>query len=480
MADVPLASPEPQNQTPPGGAGLVRRRRFLGATVATAVAVSGLTLGASRFVKSPAQAAADTAAPPPSVMTAPVEDRVLKDSVILRGTVSASQTVEITPSGAGQDDAGPPVVTKINLTAGQTFGPARVLMEVSGRPVIALKGRLPVYRSLEPGAEGDDVAQLQQALRDTGRSVGSDRTGLFGPGTKSALAGLYRSIGYDPLPAVPSGGDTVADAQDAVTAAQRHLQDVQSTGGTSADGDTNAMSGDRALDISRASEDLAQAEKRLAGVTARSGPMLPASEVVYLQSFPARVEKVGATVGSQVTGSVMTVSAGRLVVTGVLTGQQRTLVRPGQQVQILSEVDGTTAGATVRTISDTVTGTQDDGNQDGSSAPADGTSQGYVVTVEPVKPLSASLAGQDVRLTIQAAATKSKVLVVPVTAISAGADGATAVTVAGAGGRVRRVPVTTGASGDGYVEVRPVPPARLAAGEKVVTGAAGTDSGTTQ
>jgi hypothetical protein len=57
--------------------------------------------------------------------------------------------------------------------------------------------------------------------------------------------------------------------------------------------------------------------------------MLPASEVVYLKDFPARVEKIGATIGTQVSGSVMTVSAGQLVVTGVLSGQQRALVRSG-------------------------------------------------------------------------------------------------------------------------------------------------------
>ncbi len=483
MADTPIGPPDTDGRTTSGETGLVRRRRFLGTAVASAIAASGLALGASRYIKSPAQAAADTEPPPPTVMTAPVEDRVLKDSVILRGTVAASQTVDIAPSGGHQDDAGPPVVTKINLRAGQTFGEARVLVEVSGRPVIALKGRLPVYRDLKPGAEGEDVAQLQQALNSTGHSLGGDRSGYFGPGTKAALSALYRSIGYDPLSADPGGEDTVAEAQDALTDARRHLQDVQSGGPATAVQDAgqvkDATAGDQSLEISRAREDLGRAETRLAQATAESGPMLPASEVVYLRSFPARVEKVSVTVGSQVSASVMTVSAGRLLVTGVLSGQQRALVRPGQQVQILSELDGTAAEATVRTIADTVTGSpDDDGNQDGAAGPADGTSRGYMVTVQPREPLNPSLAGQDVRLTIQAAATRGRVLVVPVTAVSAGADGSTAVTVAGAGGRVRRVPVTAGASGDGYVEVRPVTPASLVAGDKVITGSAGANRGT--
>jgi hypothetical protein len=228
------------------------------------------------------------------------------------------------------------------------------------------------------------------------------------------------------------------------------------------------------VDVSRAREGLARAENELADAKAKSGPMLPASEVVYLKHFPARVDEVAATVGSQVTGSVMTLSAGRLVVTGLLSREERSLVRSGQRVEILSELDGTTARATVRSVSETVTRPETDGQaQDEHSAQAEKAGEGFAVTVAPDTALPSSLAGQDVRLTIQTAATSGKVLVVPVTAISAGADGVTAVTVEEPGDRRRRVPVSTGASGDGYVEVRPAPGARLAAGEKVITGSGG-------
>jgi hypothetical protein len=70
---------------------LARRRRVLGTAIVTAVVVTGLGLGASQVIKSPAQVAADTAPPPPSVLTVAVERRVLRDSVIVRGTVTASQ-----------------------------------------------------------------------------------------------------------------------------------------------------------------------------------------------------------------------------------------------------------------------------------------------------------------------------------------------------------------------------------------------------
>lgn len=473
MTEVPYTAMDTGDMAPRSGSALTRRR-VLGAAMATAVAVSGLGLVASQVIKSPAQAAADTAAPPPSVLTVPVERRVLRDSVIVRGSVAASQTVQVTPSGSGRDGAGPPVITKINLRAGDAFRPGRTLLEVSGRPVIALKGTLPVYRDLRPGTEGDDVAQLQHALKSAGHPVLGDRTGFFGPGTKSALTGLYRSVGYDPLPADPDGEDTVASAQDAVTDAERHLQDAQSAGRDSTVPAAGGESGDHAVEVGRAREDLERAKKKLADARIRSGPMLPASEVVYLKDFPARVDEVDSTVGGQVTGSAMTVSAGRLVVTGQLPRDQHNLVRPGQQVQILSELDGTTAEGTVRSVADTVTRPQTDGqDQDGHSAQADTAAGGFAVTVVPDKTLPMSLAGQDVRLTIQAAATQDKVLVVPVTAISAGADGSTAVTVQETGDRRRRVPVVTGASGDGYVEVRAARGTGLAPGEKVVTGIGG-------
>ncbi|MFF7898420.1 MULTISPECIES: peptidoglycan-binding protein [unclassified Streptomyces] len=470
MADASPTAPEADGEASGSTTGMIRRRRVLGAAMVTAMVVSGLGLGASQVIKSPAQAAADTAAPPPSVMTAAVELRVLRDSVIVRGTVTASQSVTVTPSGSGREGSGSPVVTKINVNTGDTFRSGRALMEVSGRPVIALKGTLPVYRDLKPGAEGEDVAQLQQALKDTGHSTNGDREGFFGAGTKSALTSLYRSIGYDPLPADPGSDDSVDSAQDAVTEARRHLQDVSASRPSAVPGE-DGRTGDRSLEISRAREDLERAEKKLAEARAVSGPMLPASEVVYLKGYPARVDDVGVTVGSQVTGSAMTVSAGRLVVTGSLSRQQHSLVRPGQRVHVLSELDGTTAEATVRTVADTVTRPQAGQDRQGEPpGPDGGASQGYAMTVVPDKALPASLAGQDVRLTIEAASTKDKVLVVPVTAISAGVDGSTAVTVAGPGGVRRRVPVTTGASGDGYVEVRPVAGMRLAAGDRVVTG----------
>lgn len=474
-----------------------------------ALALSGSAAGASLVIKSPAQAAAERAAPAPDLLTAPVERRVLKDSVILRGTVRAGQSVDVSPSVTAGEGAATPVVTKLLVAPRATVTDGKVLLEVSGRPVFALRGALPVYRDLKPGAAGDDVAQLQRSLGELGHRSGDDPPGTFGPGTKAALTGFYASIGYDPLPAHADGGEALKTARDAVTAAERALQDAQdaqdemaaanepflsptgipSTGGPPAGKPATSKAAKRA--VQRAREDLGSARTDLAAVLATDGPMLPAAEVVYLDGFPARVDSIPAHVGSKVSGAaVMTVSAGALVVRGTLQEYQKGLVRPGQRVQILSEVSGVTAAATVASVATSVDGgqaqgqtsgeQQDQGQDQGQSQDRDGAAgpRGYPMVVRPDQPLDPQLAGQDVRLTVEAASTDGVALVVPVTAISAGADGRTVVTVVAKGGAQRRVEVRPGTTGDGFVEVVPLGGGVLAEGDRVVTGVRDTSSRT--
>lgn len=90
--------------------------------------------------------------------------------------------------------------------------------------------------------------------------------------------------------------------------------------------------------------------------------------------------------------------------------------------------------------------------------------------ITPDKALDVQLNGQDVRLTIEAASTGGKALVVPVTAITAGADGRTVVTVRAGSGVQKRVEVRPGTSGDGFVAVVPVVKDTLRTGDRVVTG----------
>lgn len=359
-----------------------------------------------------------------------------------------------------------------------------MVAEVSGRPVIALKGRVAAYRDLKPGSKGDDVTQLQRALADLGYGSGSDSTGTFGTGTQDAVERLYADLGYDPRPASTGGDEAAAQAvesaEDSVRNAERMLEDAE------------AVEKPDATQVKRAWEDLADAREDLAAARLQAGAMLPAAEVVFLPSFPARLDAVGAAVGEPVSGTLLTLSSGDLVVQGGAAADEKALLRKGQKAQILSELTGKEFAGRVSTVATTPTTSsgQGSGSGSGNSSGGSGGSGGsgadtatYAVVVVPETALPRSLTGQNVRITVTSAATGGTVLVVPVAAVTSGTDGRTTVTVL-RGERRERVEVRTGATGDGYVQVTPVSAARsgtaagastgtgtgLAAGDPVVVG----------
>ncbi|MEU7582272.1 efflux RND transporter periplasmic adaptor subunit [Streptomyces sp. NPDC041068] len=388
---------------------LGRRRRTVVILVAGAVILTGTGAAAGRLIKSPQQAAAEAGPPEPDVLTAPVERRVLKDTVVTRGLVRAQQTLDISTSGTGGGEASRSIVTRVKVKQDDKVAPGHVLVEVSGRPVFVLRGSLPAYRDLRPGMHGDDVAQLQKALADTGFGTGGDAPGRFGSGTARAVERLYASLGYDP-----------------------------SQGGEKAEGTAGGSS---------------------------VSPVVPVSELVYVPSFPARVETVTARAGQEPGEKLVTLSTGDLTVRGTLRPDEKNLVRAGQQVEISSETTGTTASGTVKSVARELSEGAQNGGQDAPDSRA-----GYAVTVTPDKPLHPELAGQDVRLTVEAAASDGKVLVVPLSAVTSGADAKSVVTVCTSDGGQRRVPVRTGISGDGYVEVAPTGSGKLRQGDAVSVG----------
>jgi HlyD family secretion protein len=182
--------------------------------------------------------------------------------------------------------------------------------------------------------------------------------------------------------------------------------------------------------------------------------------VAFLPSFPARIEKLTARVGGPVEPPLITLSSGRLVALARLNPAQRALLREGMAVELVSELYGTTARGTVETIGEIE---QDDDG--GGSHPLRVTAMG--------EPFDERLAGVDVRITVEAAASAGEVLVVPLAAVFADADGSVAVLRHGQDGD-RRIAVIPGTSGDGYVAITPANGANLAPGDLVVIGAAGT------
>ncbi|GAA1371763.1 peptidoglycan-binding protein [Streptomyces beijiangensis] len=362
------------------------------------------------LIKSPAQAAADSAAPQPDVLTAPVVRKVLAQSVVTRGTVTASQRTDIASTGSAKD-VGRSVVTKVKIAPGGTLSPGQVLLEVSGRPMFILQGDLPAYRDLMPGMSGEDVTQLQRALSRIGYASSGDTVGVFGPGTEHAVTRYYRAIGYAPATSEVSQKPQTTD-----DAAQR---------------------------------------------TAKQGSGVPMSEVTFVRSSLARVDTVGAKVGGDANGTLLSVTSGTLMIDGSVASYEKDLIRAGQSVQVLSEVTGKQATGTVISVAKSPTKAHEgDSEQSGET---------YAVRIKPSKALSADFNGADVRLTIVAASSQDKVLAVPTSAISAGADGLTTVTVR-ADNQERRVAVRVGMTGDGYVQITPEGSDHIAQGDQVVVG----------
>ena len=199
------------------GSRLTRRRRvLLGVGIAAALLAVGGLIGAS-FVKSPQQLAADSAAPPPTVTTAPVVSQVLTSSVQMRGVVYPSTQYDVyatapssgssssaggSASGTGSSAAGPVYISKLKVAAGDTITNGEQLAELDGEPLFALTGTVPAWRDLTPGESGPDVTELQKALASIGYYDNGDTPGYFGSATEYAVSLYYEHLGYT----APSSG----------------------------------------------------------------------------------------------------------------------------------------------------------------------------------------------------------------------------------------------------------------------------------
>ena len=250
--------------------------------LAGVVATSGAGWVAGSHMKSPAQAAADTAPPEASLITAAVEKRSLSSAVTTRGTVryGQPQSVTLAASTGGGAGSGSRLVTK-PPTKGAELAESAVTMEVSGRPVLVLQGDVPMYRDLRPGDTGADVRQLEEALARLGFSPGKV-DGTYDVSTEAAVDAWYERMGYraqgptdEQREALRAARKGVSAAEDQVLQAQENLAKAR-TGATAkdvamAEAEVRAAARDRA----RAGEDLDAAkadevEARAAEAAARS------------------------------------------------------------------------------------------------------------------------------------------------------------------------------------------------------------------
>jgi HlyD family secretion protein len=440
--------PATENSRGDGGGGrvvrgsrLVRRRRVLVGVGAGAglLAVGGL-IGAS-FVKSPQQLAADTAGPPVTVITAPVVSQVLTSSVQMRGVVFPSVQYDVYVSAPESD----------SLSAGGGGSSSG-----AGSPSGA------VYISKLEVAAGDTVRNGELLAELDGEPLFA----LSGP--------------------VPAWRDLVAGESGPDVAELQHALGLLGLyGGGDAPGYFGSGTGDA---VAAYYEHLGYAVPASGGV--------PASDVLFVPSLPARVVAVNGAVGQQPGLPFLELAARRsLALTGQLPPAYAGQVKPGLRVSIYSEVTGIRAAgrvaglgpATVTVPAGTVvdigagaasaasSAASANSSSGSSGSPAGSGSSGgsggaafIPLTVAPSRPLAAGLNGQNVLVTVQTGRTEGPVLTVPVAAIVTSASGTSDVTVTGPHGARAQVAVTPGISENGYVQVTPQKPGALRAGQRVV------------
>jgi peptidoglycan hydrolase-like protein with peptidoglycan-binding domain len=470
---------------------------LVGVLVIAAIAAIGGWV-ASKQIQSPADMAARAAPPTPSPILVPIEKRVLSSEIITRGTArfGLPQAISIVPS-ALKADAG--LIATLPLL-NTHLKEGDVLLTASGRPVFILQGRLPTYRDLVPGISGDDVLQLQRALKRLGFDPGP-LDGVYTQDTGAAVAKWYKSKGKEPFgptrdqlahvstlereqlarvsaleqasaavetarakaeynnraaaaeveaqiaaralialdPRQPASALKAADAK--LELARAALRSTQMEGEMAVRAAIDAL---KVAEFDVKSAAANPTERRASGLTntrSNLGVQVPTDEIVFIPALPVRVNEVIAHVGDPAKGTVMTVTDYQLAIDSSLPLDAAPLVRAGMPVTITEQALGVKANGVVARVADT---------------PGTNGVDGYHIYFE-VRDIetSARLEGVSLRLTIPVKSTRGAVTVVPISALSLAADGKSRVQVEN-NGALEYVVVEPGLSADGYVEVTPV------------------------
>ncbi|MFI5838216.1 hypothetical protein ACIA8K_00655 [Catenuloplanes sp. NPDC051500] len=401
-------------------------------TVALAAGAAGWLVATQ--VKSPADAAADRTPPAASLITVPVEKRILTSTVTTRGSITYGKEQPISLTGtvaAGNGEAGPQLVTK-TTAAGRTLREGDVLLEVNGRPVFVLKGAVPMYRTLVRGAEGDDVRQLRAALV---RLIPARRVAASGPLDENVLAAVsdfYTAHGYAAV--APT---TEQRAQ--LRLLERAVADAKEAGGQA----------------------LTDAQADLAEFRRTYGISVPSGEILFLPELPIQLTTVTAKAGAAPAGPIGTVADPGLVVNATVSTEDAELLKPGMAATLHDSTGGTLTAKVAGLGAEFATETPEEG--------AEPAAPGVPLQLKPDDAKAATaLAGQSVQVRITVGDSGGEVLAVPVAAVFTAADGQSRVTVQTETGQTRDVPVEPGLTADGNVEVRVRDGAALAEGDRVV------------
>lgn len=431
----------------------MQRRLLVSMSVGATVLAATVGWVAGRSIQSPAQIAAKTAPPVPSLISVSIEKRQLSSEVIVRGVAryGGVRSVSIVPSALKSS----PAILTVAPVVGSTLTEGKSAMSISGRPVFVLQGNIPVYRDLVPGTVGDDVRQLQASLARLGFNPGPVN-GRYGVRTAAAVARFYSASGYTPfgptpsqLKALRSAGNTVSQARLSVFKADAAVAKASASSSTSPQS-LALLRQEDAL----ARSDLADAERALADLKSATGISVPSDEVLFFPVLPLRVESVKLRTGDDVSGSVMKISTPRLAVDSSLSLKDATLVHAGMPATIDDSNLGITVHGRVSLVA--------------SGPGTNGVDPQHVYMEVLPDQDPPQLVGASVKVTIAVSSTNGKVLVVPASALFLGGDGRTRIQLYHLPAPIPVV-VRPGLSAGGLVAITPVGHS-LAPGDRVVVG----------
>jgi hypothetical protein len=203
-----------------------RRRRTALAVLATAALAGAGGLYVGNRIQSPADRAAASEAPEPSLITVPVELRSLSSELVLAGQVAYNEPTPLQLAGSVGIETGEAAVVTDMRQIGDVIQEGDAILEVTGRPVLALQGDVPMYRRLVIGSEGPDVGQLEQALVRLGYDTGTADT-VFDEATAAAVEQMYADAGYVAEGPSVAERDALATAQDTVRQSEDNLRAAQ-------------------------------------------------------------------------------------------------------------------------------------------------------------------------------------------------------------------------------------------------------------
>lgn len=402
-----------------------------------ALALLGATGTAWYFAlqaRTPAQRAEETAPPEDSVITVRVDQDQLIDTLDFDAELTRTGDFAVPAPTEAPPGVEVALASKIPLEVGDEVRAGTVLLEVSGRPMIALEGDVPAYRDLTEGDTGPDVEQLQLALQQI---YGTPKTGTFDARTISDVKKLYDNAGYDHattseevIEETPEGegeGDTPP-------------------GGEGEEEEPGGTGGGQTATVERVT--------------------VPAAEVVFLPELPMQVSKINAQqsapVASTEGGSLMVLASGDWKLEAKLDEETaNALSSAGDEAELefgSGPMEGQEVGALELETREEAAEQEEDYFGEGGEGEEQTVEVTYAVfefdaeTVEGIEDLAP---GEEQEVTLVRARSAEDALIIPLSAVWTDSENRAMVTVMDEAGNERHVEVevTLRHDGRGVIEV---------------------------